>query len=109
MVEQNLLESAGYEVETASSGEEGIRMAHLRKHSLFLVDVEMPEMDGFEFISRAHNDPLLRDVPSILVSSRTAAADKIHGEEVGARAYFAKGEFDQARFLETVAQLVNGS
>jgi two-component system chemotaxis sensor kinase CheA len=106
MVEQNILESAGYQVETANSGEEALRVAHLHKHALFLVDIEMPGMDGFEFISRAHGDPVLRDVPSILVSSRSSPADKRHGEEVGARAFFAKSEFDQTHFLETVAQLV---
>lgn len=105
MVEQNILESAGYEVETASSAEEGLRMAHLNKPSLFLVDIEMPGMDGFEFISRVHNDPVLRDVPAITVSSKSSSIERRRAEEVGARAFFDKGEFDQARFLETVAHL----
>lgn len=106
MVEQNILESAGYQVETASSGEEAIRRAHLHQYCLFLVDIEMPGMDGFEFISQAHIDPLLRDVPSVLVSSRSSPADRRRAEELGARAYFVKSEFDQKQFLETVTRLV---
>jgi two-component system, chemotaxis family, sensor kinase CheA len=106
MVEQNILESAGYQVETASSGEEAIRRAHLHQYCLFLVDIEMPGMDGFEFISQAHIDPLLRDVPSVLVSSRSSPADRRRAEELGARAYFVKSEFDQKQFLETVTHLV---
>lgn len=106
MVEQSVLESAGHCVESAASGEEALEKAHQRKYSLFLVDVEMPGMDGFEFISRAQRDPLLREIPTVLVTSRGSAADRRHGEEVGARAYITKSEFDQSQFLETIRRLV---
>ena len=106
MVEQTLLESAGHRVECAASAEEALERAHHRHYSLFLVDVEMPGMDGYQFVANARNDPLLRDVPSILVTSRSAPADRRRGEEAGARAYIAKSEFDQTRFLEIISQLV---
>ncbi len=106
MVEQSLLESAGHRVECAASAEEAIEKAHQRRYSLFLVDVEMPGMDGYQFVSRAHDDPMLREVPSILVTSRGSPEDRRRGQEAGARAYIAKSEFDQAQFLETIRQLV---
>ena len=106
MVEQSLLESAGHRVECAGSAEEAFEKAHQRRYSLFLVDVEMPGMDGYEFISRAREDPLLHEIPSILVTSRGSPSDRRRGQEVGARAYITKSEFDQAQFLETVRQLV---
>jgi two-component system, chemotaxis family, sensor kinase CheA len=106
MVEQSVLESAGHLVECACSAEEAIEKAHQRRYSLFLVDVEMPAMDGFQFVSMTHSDPLLRETPSILVTSRSSPADRRRGEEVGARAYIVKSEFDQTRFLETIRQLV---
>ena len=107
MVEQSILESAGYPVELATSGEEALELALARRYSLFLVDIEMPGMDGFEFISRARADPVLRDIPAILVTSRTSAEDRRRGEESGARAYIVKSEFDQNHFLKTVQQLVS--
>ena len=106
MVEQSILESAGYRVQLATSGEEALEMVMARRYSLFLVDVEMPGMDGFEFVSRTRADPVLRDIPAILVTSRASAEDRRRGEESGARAYIVKSEFDQSHFLQTIQQLV---
>lgn len=106
MLEQSILESAGYEVEVATSGEEGLEKARAKQYGLFLVDVEMPGMDGFEFVSRTQADPRLSAVPSILVTSRSAVEDRRRGEQVGARAYIVKGEFDQGYLLRMTRELV---
>ena len=106
MLEQSILESAGYGVDVATSGEEGLVRARERAHSLFLVDVEMPGIDGFEFVTRTRADPLLRAVPAIMVSSCDSADDRRRAEEAGARAYIVKGEFDQGQFLRTIRQLI---
>lgn len=106
MVEQGLLESDGHKVELATSAEEALEKARSRSYSLFLVDVEMPGMDGFQFISRTRVDPVLRKVPAILVTSRCSPEDKRRGEEVGASAYIVKSEFDQRLFLQTIRKLM---
>jgi two-component system chemotaxis sensor kinase CheA len=106
MLEQSILESAGYEVELATSGEEGLEKARAKQYGLFLVDVEMPGMDGFEFVSRTQADARLSTVPSILVTSRNAIEDRRRGEQVGARAYIVKGEFDQSYLLRMTRELV---
>jgi two-component system chemotaxis sensor kinase CheA len=106
MLESSILESAGFTVEMASSAEEGLDMAHRNLYALFLVDVEMPGMDGFSFVERTQTDPLLRDVPSVLVTSRDSAEDRRRAKDCGARAHIIKGEFDQAEFLQRVAELV---
>jgi two-component system chemotaxis sensor kinase CheA len=105
MLEQSILESAGYEVEVASSAEEGLEKARTKEYGLFLVDVEMPGMDGFEFVSRTRADARLSSVPAILVTSRSAPEDRRRGEEVGARAYIVKGEFDQGYLLRMTREL----
>ena len=106
MLEQNILESAGYEVDLATSGEEGFVKAREKPYDLFLVDVEMPGIDGFEFVSRAQADTALRAVPAILVTSRSAMEDRRRGEQAGARAYIVKGEFDQGYLLRTIRELI---
>jgi two-component system chemotaxis sensor kinase CheA len=105
MLEQSILESAGYEVDLATSGEEGLERARSRRYALFLVDVEMPGMDGFTFIERTRGDPILRDIPAILVTSRASPEDRQRGQSVGARAYIVKGEFDQSELLDKIRLL----
>lgn len=105
MLEQTILEAAGYEVELATSGEEGLAMARARRYALLIVDVEMPGMNGFELLARVSADPDLRGVPAMLVTSLADAEHRKRGESVGARAYIAKGEFEQGRFLQAVREL----
>ncbi len=106
MLEQSILESAGYDVDLAASAEEGLEKAPLEPYVLFLVDVEMPGMDGFSFIERTRQDPSLSAVPCILVTSRASPDDLRRGREVGAKGYIVKGEFDQNELLEQIRKLV---
>jgi two-component system chemotaxis sensor kinase CheA len=106
MLEQSILESAGYLVEIATSGEDALEKASQKRYWLFLVDVEMPGIDGFTFIERTRSDADLRDISSILVSSRDSPEDHERGRKVGAQAYIVKGEFNQGQFLERVRKLV---
>lgn len=106
MLEQSILESAGYEVDVASHAEEALTSARARRYGLFVCDVEMPGMSGFEFVAITRSDPELASIPSILVTSRAAPEDLRRGVEVGASAYMVKGEFDQGRLLELVQNLL---
>ncbi len=107
MLEQSILESAGYEVALATSGEEGLDKARARPYALFLVDVEMPGIDGFTFVDRARHDPALANVPAVLVSSRSAPEDFARGKAVGAHGYIVKDRFDQHELLGLIERLVS--
>jgi two-component system chemotaxis sensor kinase CheA len=106
MLEQSILESAGYAVQLVTSGEEALEKARQEQYAMFIVDVEMPGMDGFEVIERLQQDSALRGIPAMLVTSRSAAEDRHRGEQVGARAYIVKSEFDEAVFLRTIRGLI---
>src|SRR5882757_151300 len=106
MLEQSILESAGYQVDLAPSGEQGLLKARERQYGLFLVDVEMEGMDGFEFVARTQADDLLRAIPSIMVTSRGAEEDRRRAERAGARAYVLKGEFDQGSLLRMIREFI---
>jgi two-component system chemotaxis sensor kinase CheA len=106
MLEEGILTTAGYEVDTAASGEEALDKARKRRYGAFIVDVEMPGMDGFGFIEAIRAEAQLSDVPAIMVTSRDAAADRARGERLGAKAYIVKSAFDEKLLLETIRELV---
>jgi len=106
MLERSILQSAGYDVDLAISGEDALSKSRERRYGLFIVDVDMPGMDGFEFVASTRADRDLRDVPAILVTSRNAPSDRRRGEEVGACDYIVKSEFDQGRLLQTIRTLI---
>ena len=107
MLEQSILESAGYEVDLAVSGEEAIERLKARDYALLLVDVEMPGMDGFALVERLRSEPAWRDLPAILVTSRDSREDRLRGIAVGAQDYVIKGEFDQRRLLQRIGELLS--
>lgn len=108
MLERSILESAGYEVDLAVSGEEGLEFARRRRYGIFVVDVEMPGMDGFEFVRATRAESALAAVPAILVTSRASDDDRRRGLESGARAYLVKSEFDQNVLLRAIAEATGG-
>ena len=106
MLEQSILESAGYDVDLALSGEEALERIAEKRYALVLVDVEMPGMDGFTLIEHMRSDPASRDIPAILVTSLAEPAHRRRGRDVGAQGYIAKSEFDQAELLSMIRPLV---
>jgi two-component system chemotaxis sensor kinase CheA len=106
MLEQSILESAGYDVDVASSGEEALDLVRRKPFALILCDVEMPGIDGFTFIERIRSDASLHDIPAILVSSRSAPEDRQRGRDVGAHGYIVKSEFNQAELLTMIRPMV---
>ncbi|MGH7093430.1 MAG: response regulator, partial [Stellaceae bacterium] len=106
MLEQNILETAGYEVDLAASAEDALSAARRKRYALFLVDVEMPGMDGFGFVAHTRSDPALRDVPAVLVSSRAAPEDVARGRAAGASGHIDKASFDQAALLALIGPLI---
>jgi two-component system chemotaxis sensor kinase CheA len=102
MLEKSILESAGYDVDVASSAEEGLDLARRKPFAVILCDVEMPGIDGFTFVERLRADTALRDTPAILVTSRNEPEDRRRGRDVGARGYIVKSEFNQAELLNMI-------
>jgi two-component system chemotaxis sensor kinase CheA len=106
MLEQNILESAGYAVDVAISGEDALARVRDKRYALILCDVEMAGMDGFTFIERIRTNPASSDVPAILVTSCAQPEYRQRGRDVGAQGYIVKGEFDQSELLNMIAPLI---
>jgi len=81
---------AGYEVEQAENGLLALREVLARVPDLVLLDIQMPEMDGFEVLRRMRESAVLRDVPVLLLSSLDRSHVKVRGLELGADDYITK-------------------
>lgn len=97
-----LLTKKNYHVDSAKSGADGIGMAKTLLPKVILLDVMMPEMDGYEVCRRLKEDEKTREIPVIMVTSKTDAIDKIKGLEIGAADYVTK-PFDQGELLARIA------
>jgi len=85
-----LLEREGFQVVTAKDGVDGLQHLQEVKPDVMLVDIEMPRMDGFEFTRnvRAHADT--RDIPIIMITSRTADKHRNYAFELGVNVFLGK-------------------
>ena len=82
------LKFQGFEVETANSGPAAIELAHSWKPDAYILDVMMPEMDGFELLSKLRAEGL--DAPVLFLTAKDAVEDRIHGLTIGADDYVTK-------------------
>ncbi len=107
-LEKTILQAQGYRVLIAVDGMEALDMLRTAQWEVDVVvaDVEMPRLDGFGLLAAMRADPRLRQVPTVLMTSRNAEGDIRRGLELGARAYIAKQEFDQGALLATIGQLL---
>lgn len=84
------LESAGFKVVVAEDGESAIEMAEYAPPDLILLDILMPQMDGFEACRRLKTNPDTQDIPIIFMTALTDKVDKVKGLNLGAVDYIAK-------------------
>ncbi len=87
---QSCLAFHGYEIITASDGEEALATAREKQPDLILLDVMMPKLDGLEVCRRLRADPSLPFMPTILVTAKADSKDVVAGLEAGADEYLTK-------------------
>ena len=104
---RDVLEAAGFAVDEAVNGLEGLEKALADAFDLFLVDVNMPKMDGYRFLSTVRREPALRAVPAIMISTEAKDSDAARAYAAGANLYMVKPVQPDALF-RTVALMTGG-
>lgn len=84
------LEAEGYEVVTTVTGQAGIALAEINRPSLILLEVDLPDIDGYEVCRTLRSIPAMAKVPIIIYSARAEVADKVAGFKAGANDYIVK-------------------
>jgi len=105
-VERKLLEKAGYQVETAVDGVDGLNMLRGRSFDMLVTDVDMPRMNGTDLVKTIRQDAGLRSLPVLMVSYKDREEDKLRGLEAGADYYLTKGSFHDETLLQAVIDLI---
>ena len=105
-VERQLLLRMGYEVEVAVDGVDGWNALQAGGYDLVVSDVDMPRMNGIDFVKTLRADERFRRIPVIIVSYKDRDEDRMRGMEAGANAYLTKGSFHDQSFGQMVLDLV---
>jgi DNA-binding response OmpR family regulator len=87
---QEMLQAKGYQVLTFLCGATALKAAAKNPPDLILLDINMPEMNGFEVCERLKADEVLKDIPVIFISALTETADKVKAFAVGGVDYITK-------------------
>ncbi|MFQ5610751.1 MAG: response regulator [Anaerolineae bacterium] len=100
------LQNAGYRVILASHGQEALQKAGRQKPDLIILDVMMPEMDGYEVCRRLRQNPTTQRTPVIMLTAKSLVEDKVEGFEAGADDYVTKPVVPAELLARVRAQLL---
>ncbi|MBL8749358.1 MAG: response regulator [Planctomycetes bacterium] len=102
---QMVLEAAGFRVESATNGEDGIGKAKAQAPDLILLDIMMPGIDGWETLTRLKRDPATAGIPVVIFTAREHSRGHQKSTEMGAADYFRK-PFEPDELIELVEKHV---
>ena len=102
-----LLEHAGYEVLQATDGPAGVRLAEEQRPDLIVLDIQLPQMDGYQVMRALRELPALADTAIVAVTSYAMPGDRDRILRTGCTAYLEK-PIDPDTFVATVACHVRG-
>ena len=97
-----LLTSQGWEVREATSAEQAFEILASERPDLIVMDIQLPDMDGLEATKRLKEDPLLRNIPVVAVTSFAMAGDEEKAMAAGCIGYLTK-PIDKATFIGEIA------
>jgi DNA-binding response OmpR family regulator len=101
---QVALQKAGYTVTTAPNGIEGLELAASHP-DLIILDIQMPYMDGFEFLKTLRDSPQISDIPVIMLTAKSEDEDVIKGWASGADSYLTK-PFYEVELIQFVKRIL---
>jgi chemosensory pili system protein ChpA (sensor histidine kinase/response regulator) len=105
-VTQRLLERNGMRVMTAKDGVDAVSLLQENLPDIILLDIEMPRMDGYEVAAHVRNDPRLKDIPIVMITSRVSEKHRARAIELGVDDYLGK-PYQESQLLDAIEPLVH--
>jgi DNA-binding response OmpR family regulator len=100
-------EKTGYQCEVATTGKEALSKTESFLPDAVLLDILIPEMDGFEVLTAIKQNPAVSDIPVIMLTNLGQKEDIERGEKLGAAAYIIKAHFTPQEVVEKVNSVLN--
>lgn len=100
---------AGYEVEIAMDGQEGLSKMRLTKPNIVLMDIMMPKLNGLDAIAQAKADPLIKDIPILVLTNLSNTDDASVAVKNGAVGYLIKSDFTPTQVVDKVKEFLAGA
>jgi twitching motility two-component system response regulator PilG len=107
-LESILLTTKGFHVQGVTTGTAALKAVTENPPDLVLLDIMLPEMDGFEVCRQIKNTPQTRHIPVILLTAKKSSEDMARGKEVGADQYITK-PFKSSMVIASIERLLNPS
>ena len=102
---KRIVEKLGHEIVTAEDGASGVEVAKNTLPDLILMDVVMPNLNGFQATRAISKEPTTSQIPVVLVTTKDQETDKVWGMRQGAKAYITK-PFTEAQLIEVINSLL---
>jgi twitching motility two-component system response regulator PilH len=104
---RRIVEKLGHEALTAEDGAAGVEVAKREIPDLILMDVVMPNLNGFQATRTITREPTTKHIPIVLVTTKDQDTDRVWGMRQGAKAYLTK-PFSESELSETITKYVAG-
>jgi len=102
-----LMKKEGYEVQTVSDGEHALRAIEKSRPDLILLDIMMPNLDGYEVCQRIRSDPSMKDIVIIMLTAKGREVEREKGLALGADFYITK-PFSTREVVQKVREVLAG-
>jgi len=100
------LKESGFKVEVATNGEEGIIKAQETKPNLIVLDIVLPQIDGWEILKEIKANPNLKKIPVVILSNLGQKSEVEKGIKLGAAKYLIKAHFTPSEVIEEIKKVL---
>lgn len=100
------LETDGYEVFVTDKGSEAIELAGKEKPDIILLDIILPEIDGFSILQEIKSDSATKKIPVMMLTNLSQESDQEKGTQMGAVGYFVKAQHTPADIMTEIKKIL---
>jgi len=100
------LKEAGFKIEVATDGEEGLRKLTEKKFDLLVLDIVLPQIDGWEILKKVKADQKLKETPVLILSNLGQKGEVEKGMKLGATKYLIKAHYTPSEVIEEIKEVL---